>query len=61
MDKEELKQAVLEYTQFRLRLPNKPSQLGKSNNDFHIRAPQIRRRLRRLINIFGKKSRRKKR
>ena len=44
------RQAILE---FRLRLPNKPSKLGHGS-DMHIRAPRIRRKLRRLINIFKK-------
>ena len=61
--KEQLQQAYNEgYQQaiheIRLRLPNKPSKIGKRTNDFHIRAPQIRRRLRRLVNIFKSKKRR---
>ena len=45
------RQAILE---FRLRLPNKPSKLGKAS-DLHIKAPKIRRKLRSIANMFKKR------
>ena len=45
------RQAILE---FRLRLPNKPSKLGKTH-DLHIKAPRIRRKLKKIANMFKSK------
>jgi len=44
------RKALLE---FRFRLPNKPSKLKKSL-DLHIRAPRIRRKLKKIANMFKK-------
>ena len=59
---EELKKAYMEgYQQaileFRFRLPNKPSKITKDFSDKHIRAPQIRRKLRSIANMIKKKKR----
>ncbi len=42
------RQAILE---FRLRLPNKPSKIGKTI-DMHIKAPRIKRKLKKIANMF---------